>query len=52
MRTGALRASLPSRRTSGMETLYLHEGAPGHHFQIMLAAENEALKAENEEVEL
>ncbi len=34
---------LPSRRTSGMETLYLHEGAPGHHFQIMLAAENEAL---------
>ena len=36
---------LPSRRTSGMETLYLHEGAPGHHFQIMLAAENEALPA-------
>jgi uncharacterized protein (DUF885 family) len=34
---------LPSRRTSGMETLYLHEGSPGHHFQIMLAAENEAL---------
>ena len=36
---------LPSRRTSGMETLYLHEGSPGHHFQIMLAAENEQLPA-------
>jgi uncharacterized protein (DUF885 family) len=31
---------LPSRRTSGMETLYLHEGIPGHHFQISLAQEN------------
>ena len=34
---------LPARPVWGMETLYLHEGAPGHHFQIMLAAENEEL---------
>ena len=36
---------LPSRTTTGITTLYLHEGAPGHHFQISLAQENEALPA-------
>ncbi|HEX6218664.1 MAG TPA: DUF885 domain-containing protein [Sphingomicrobium sp.] len=34
---------LPSRTTPGINTLYLHEGSPGHHFQISLAQENEAL---------
>ncbi len=34
---------LKSRFLTGVATLYLHEGAPGHHFQISLAQENETL---------
>lgn len=36
---------LPSRSTTGVETLFLHEAVPGHHFQISLAQENEKLPA-------
>ena len=34
---------LPSRTTWEETTLFLHEGEPGHHFQISIAQENAAL---------
>jgi uncharacterized protein (DUF885 family) len=34
---------LPSRSTWEETTLFLHEGEPGHHFQISIAQENPAL---------
>lgn len=34
---------LSSRFLTGVVTLYLHEGAPGHHFQISLAQEDASL---------
>jgi len=37
--------NLPSRSTWEETTLFMHEGEPGHHFQISLAQENPKLAA-------
>jgi len=34
---------LPSRTTPGMESLFLHEAIPGHHYQISLAQETSSI---------
>jgi uncharacterized protein (DUF885 family) len=46
-RPGIFYVPIPDARqyniTGGMESLFLHEALPGHHYQISLAQENESL---------
>ncbi len=46
-RPGIFYVPVPDARkfstTSGMESLFLHEAIPGHHFQVMLQMEDEGL---------